>query len=232
VRICDPKRSLRGDASAVRVVLGIGRGDDQKIERQADQMSPDLDVPLLHDVEEPHLDALGEVGQLVQDEDAPVSPREQAVVDGELVGEVPALGDLDRIDLADQVGDRDVGRGELLPVPALSWQPHDRGAIAQFRDELAPGLADRLERVVVDLAARERGDGLVQQHHQRARQPALGLAALAEQDQVLAGEQRVLDLGKNGVVEADDPVEELLAALDLPDEVLPDLGLDGAWRVT
>ena len=132
------------DAPAVRVVLGIRRGDDEEVERQAHQVASDLDVSLLHDVEEPHLDALGEIRQLVQDEDAAVRPREQAVVDRQLVGEVPALGDLDRIHLADQVGDRDVGRGELLPVPALPGQPLDGGAVAQLGDERAPGLADGL----------------------------------------------------------------------------------------
>ena len=43
---------------------------------------------------------------------------------------------------------------------------------------------------------------------------------------------RVLDLGQHGLVEADDPGEHALAALELPDEVLADLGLDGTRRVT
>jgi hypothetical protein len=38
-------------------------------------------------------------------------------VDGELVGEnVPAAGGLDRVDIADEVRDRDVGGGELLDI--------------------------------------------------------------------------------------------------------------------
>ena len=158
------------DAPAVRVVLGVRRGDDQEVERQPHQVAADLDVALLHDVEEPHLDALGEVGQLVEDEDAAVRPREQPVVDRQLVGEVAPLGDLDRVHLADEVGDRDVGRGELLAVAALPRQPLDGRPVAQLRDERAPGLADRLERVVVDLAAGERRHGLVEERHERARE--------------------------------------------------------------
>ncbi len=62
----------RDDAAAVRVVLGVRGGHDEHVERQADPVAPDLDVPLLHDVEEAHLDALRQVGQLVDAEDAAV----------------------------------------------------------------------------------------------------------------------------------------------------------------
>ena len=67
------------------------------------------------------------VGELVQDEDAAVRSREHSVVDRQLVGEVSALGDLDRIHLADQVGDRDVGRGEFSPY-RRSLGSHSTGA--------------------------------------------------------------------------------------------------------
>ena len=120
----------RDDAAAVRVVLRVGGGDDQHVERQADAVAADLDVALFHDVEQADLDALGEVGQLVDAEDAAVVARDQAVVDRQLVREVAALGDLDRVDLADEVGDRDVGRGELLAVAALAVHPLDLGVVA------------------------------------------------------------------------------------------------------
>ena len=54
----------------------------------------------------------------------------EAVVDRQLVGEVAALGDLDRVDLADQVGDRRVGRGQLLAEAALAVHPLDRRVVA------------------------------------------------------------------------------------------------------
>ena len=104
----------RDDPAAVRVVLGVGRRDEHEVERQADLVAAHLDVALLEHVEQADLDALGEVGQLVDGEDAAVGARDEAVVERELVGEVAALGDLDRVDLADQVGDRRVGGGELL----------------------------------------------------------------------------------------------------------------------
>ena len=43
----------------------------------------------------------------------------------------------------------------------------------------------------------------------------------------MAGEQRPLDLGEDGLVEAEDAGEALLAGLQPGEEVVPDLGLDG-----
>src|SRR5262249_44856002 len=49
----------RDDAPAVGVVLGIRAGDDIHIDRQPHLVAADLHIALLHDVEEPDLDALG-----------------------------------------------------------------------------------------------------------------------------------------------------------------------------
>jgi hypothetical protein len=53
-------------------------------------------------------------GQLVDREDAPVRARDQAVVEGQLVAQVAALGTRIGSTSPDQVGDRDVRRGQLL----------------------------------------------------------------------------------------------------------------------
>ena len=94
---------------------------------QADLVAPHLHVALLEHVEQADLDALGQVGQLVDGEDAPVGARHQAVVQGELVGQVAALGHLDRVDLADQIGDRRVRGGELLAEAARRGAPTSIG---------------------------------------------------------------------------------------------------------
>ena len=70
-------------------------------------------------------------------EDAAVRAGHQPVVDGELVGEVAALGDLDRVDLADEVGDRRVGGGELLAVTTVAVHPLDRRVVAALGDQVA-----------------------------------------------------------------------------------------------
>ena len=80
----------RDDLAARGVVLGVGREGHQHVERQADRVALDLDVAFLQDVEEADLDLAGEIGQLVDGEDAAVGPRQQAVVHRQLVGELQA----------------------------------------------------------------------------------------------------------------------------------------------
>ena len=77
----------RDDLAARRVVLGVGGEDQQHVQRQAHRKPFDLDVAFLHDVEQPHLDLAGQVGELVDGEDAAVGARQQAEVDRELVGQ-------------------------------------------------------------------------------------------------------------------------------------------------
>ncbi len=156
---------------------------------------------------------------------------QEAVVDGELVGEVAALRHLDRIHLADEVGDRDVGGGELLAVAPVARDPRDRGPVSLLADALAARRADRGERLVADLAAGQRGHLLVEQPHQQAGHAGLGLAALAEEDDVLAAQHRVLDLGHDGLLVAHDAGEEALAAAQTGDQVVAQLLLDGAGHV-
>ena len=126
------------------------------VERQADLVAADLHVALLEHVEQADLDALGEVGQLVDGEDAAVGAGHQAVVQRELVGQVAALGDLDRVDLADEVGDRRVGGGQLLAEAVVAVHPVDRRVVALLGDEVAGVARHRVVRVVVDLASRRR----------------------------------------------------------------------------
>ena len=110
----------RDDFAARGVVLGIGGEDQQDIERQANRVALNLDVAFLHDVEQADLNFAGEIGQFVDGEDAAIGARQQAVVHGEFVAKVAAAaGGLDGIDVADDVGDGDVGRGQLFDVAML-----------------------------------------------------------------------------------------------------------------
>ena len=120
------------DPAAVGVVLGVGAGHDEHVERQPQHVAADLDVALLHHVEHRDLDPLGEVGQLVDRDDAAVAARDQPEVDGLRVAERAALGDLHRVDVADQVGDAGVRRGELLGVPLVAVPPRDRQVVAEL----------------------------------------------------------------------------------------------------
>ena len=133
----------------------------------------------------------------------------QAVVHGLRVAEGAALGHLDRVDVADQVADAGVRRGQLLAVavargaarrPGCRRRARRPAAARQARDGLRSGC-------VVDLAAGDDRRPLVEQADEGADQAGLALAALAEEDEVVAGEQRALELGQHGVLEADDARE-------------------------
>src|SRR5262249_3012684 len=93
------------------------------------------------------------------------------------------------------------------------------------------GLRDGSEGIVVGLAARQRWYLGVEKIHHEASDLGLGLAALAEEDDVLSGKERVLDLGENGVFVTDDAGEERRACLETRDQVVPELLLDRFARV-
>ena len=177
----------RDDLAARRVVLGVGREHQRHVQVQPHRVSFDLDVSFLHDVEESHLNLAREIRQLVDGEDAAIRPRQESEVHRQLVGqEMPPTRRLDRIDVADDVGNGDIGRRELFHEPELARQPRDRRTVAVLRNDLAAVLGDRIERIVVDLAAGDDGNLLVEQRDQLAEDPAFRLTTQTQQDEVVA----------------------------------------------
>src|SRR5262249_750776 len=121
---------------------------------------------------------------------------------------------------------------QLLSVTAIPRNPGDRGGIALRGRAQAARLADGRQRIVVDLAAGERRHLVVQEPHEKPRHAGLGLAALAEEDDVLAAQHRVLDLRHHALLVPDDTREERLSALEPGDQVVPHLLLDRPGRVS
>ena len=158
--------------------------------------------------------------------------RDQAEVDGELVGEVAALSHLDGVNLADEVGDGNVGGCELLRVPEVAGEPVDREVVALLGQPRSAIEANGCEGVVVDLAAAHDRRLLVEEGHQASDDAGLGLAALAQEDDVLAGEHGVFHLGDDRVLEAHDAGEERRALSHAGHEVLADLLTDGEHAVS
>ena len=144
------------------------------------------------------------------------------------VGQVAAFGNLDRVDLADQVGDGDVRCGQLLAVTAVARQPVDRRVVALRFDDGLCSRAQRRERVVVDLAACDNWNGVVEQAGKESGEAGLGLAALAQEADVLAGQDGVLDSRDDRVVVADDAGEERLLRGQTGEQVGAHLLLDRA----
>ena len=227
----EPVLERGDDPAAVGVVLGVGAGDDEHVERQPQHVAADLDVALLHHVEHRDLDPLGEVGQLVDRDDAAVAARDQAEVDGLGVAERAALGDLHRVDVADQVGDAGVGGGQLLGVPLVAVPPGDRQVVAELGGAALRRVGDRLVGVLAELGAVDHRRPLVEQPDQGAQQPGLALAALAEQHDVVAGDQRPLELRDDGVLEAVQAGPRVAALAQGGEQVVADLGAQGLLDV-
>src|SRR5213594_401516 len=99
---------------------------------------------------------------------------------------MPAARRLDRIDIADDVGNRYIRGRELFDEPDLARQPRDWRTVAALGNQLAAVLGDRIERIVVDLAAGDDGNLLIEQRDQLAQDPAFRLTAQTQQDEVVA----------------------------------------------
>src|SRR5712692_5722075 len=219
-----PILQRRDDLAPRGVVFGIGGEDQQDVERQADGITLNLNVALLHDVEQPHLDLTGQVRQLVDREYAAIGAGQQAVVHRELIGEVaPAAGRLDGVNVADDVGDGHVGRSQLLDEASVPGQPANGSRVAPLHNQIAAAAADGTERVVVDLATGDDGDFRIEQGHQAAENAAFGLPPQAEEDEIVPRQDSVDNLRDDGVLVAVDSREQRFPFVHLAQKVLPHL---------
>ena len=127
---------------------------------------------------------------------------DQAEVDRLRVAQRSPLGHLHRVHVADQVGHAGVGRRELLGVPLVAVPPGHRKLVSELGGP-SPGLGrDRLVGVVAEIGAGDDRRPLVEHPDHGAQQPGLALAALAEQDDVVPGDQRAFELRDDRGVEA------------------------------
>ena len=118
------------------------------------------------------------------------------------------------------------GVASFSPKRLRAVHPLDRRVVALFGHEVAGGLGDRPVGVVVDLAAGHDRRPLVEQLDQGADDAGLGLPPLAEEDHVVAGQKGVLQLGKDGVLVAEQPGHDRLAGGHAGHGVGPHLLLD------
>ncbi len=120
------------DFAARRVVLRIGAEYQRNVQLQADWVALNLHIAFLHDVEQGDLNFARQVRQFIDGEDAAIGAGQQAIVHGQLVGEIlPSACGLDRIEIADQVSHGNVGRRQLFHVAVLAFEPRDRRGIAR-----------------------------------------------------------------------------------------------------
>src|SRR5208283_675116 len=166
------------------------------------------------DVEQSHLDLSRKVRQFVDGKNAAIGAGQQAVMNRELAREfVPAARRLNRIDVADQVGDGDVRRGELFYVAMIGCEPGNGRRVFLFGNQFLAAAADGRVGVVVDLAAGDVRQFGIEQRGQGAQDAALRLPAQAEQDEVVAREDGVDDLRDDRVVVTDDAGKNRLVGM-------------------
>ena len=144
----------------------------------------------------------------------------------EFIGQIATLGHLDGVDLADEISDRSIGSGQLLPEAILTMHPVDGCIVAPFGDEIAGVLGNRVIGIVVDLGTGDDGHPFVEQSGERTDHAGLGLTAFAEEDDVMTGEQCVLELRQHGVLIAEHVGEQRFTGPNAGDGVGPQLLLD------
>ena len=109
----------------------------------------------------------------------------------------------------------------LNSIPVGAVPPRHRQVVAGLGGEPGTAGAAGRVRVVVDLAALDDRRPLVQQAGQRADQPRLALAALTQQDHVVPGDDRALEVRQHGLAESDDARERGLTGAQVLEQVMP-----------
>ena len=107
------------------------------------------------------------------------------------------------------------------------WTQWRGVASPSLLDQVAGRTGDRVVGIVPDLGSGHLRDPFVEQRGQGPDDPGLGLAPLAQEDDVVAGQEGVLQLGQDGVLEAEDPLHQGQAGGDPAGRVAPDLLVDG-----
>jgi hypothetical protein len=220
----------RDDLATRGVIFRIGREHQQNIQRQTHGVTLNLDVALLHDVEQSNLNFAGQIGQFIDGEDPAIGARKQAVMHGQLVRKIlAAAGCLDGIDIADHVGNGDVGRGQLFDVALVATEPRDGRFVSLGGNQIAAALANRVVRIIANLAAGYVRQALVEQGGEHPNDARLGLPAQPQQNEIVAGQNRVDNLRDHRVVVTHDAWKKLLAALEFTDEILAQLFFHAAF---
>ena len=147
---------------------------------------------------------------------------------GQLVGNIVAVaGGFDGVDIADHVGDGHIRSGELLHIAKVAVEPGDGRGAAIGGHQFAAAAADGTVRMVVNFASRDIRGYLIQQGGHQTNEAGFGLAAQAQQDEVVARQDGIDHLGHHGVFVAQDAGKQVFPALDFADQIIAEFVLDG-----
>src|SRR5208283_997943 len=205
----------RNNFSASGVVLRIGGKNQQNIKRQAQWVSFNLNIAFLHDVEQPNLNFPSQIGQLVHCKYSSVSARKQAVMNRQFVRKIATTSrSPDGVNVPDDIGNRNVWRGQFLHVPLIPGHPRDGSIVALDSHFLSTRTANRTQRVIVNLAPCNHWNFLVKKLDQSAKNPALRLPPQSEKNKIVAREQGIHDLRHYAVLIPENAGKERFVALN------------------
>src|SRR5690348_10415896 len=105
-------------------------------------------------------------------------------MDSEFAGQVmTAASGFDGIDIANQIGDRDIRRSQLLDITLVGSKPRQRRVVTLLGDDGPAALADGIVRIVVNLTTGYVGHLRIEQTGQRTQDATLGLSAKAQKNE-------------------------------------------------
>src|SRR5436305_14982945 len=99
---------------------------------------------------------------------------------------MPTLCGFDRVNVADDVRDGHVGRGEFFDEARVALDPLDVRHVAVKLKRLPTISGDWMKWIVVDFRARDDGDTFIQEVRQLTYDAALGLAAQSQENPLVA----------------------------------------------
>ena len=140
--------------------------------------------------------------------------------------DVPAARGLDGIEIADNVGDGDVRRRQLLDVTLIGIEPRDRCIVSGFVEKTFSVLGDRSERIVVDFTAGDDRQRWIEKSGERAQYSRFCLAAKSEQNEIVPAQKRVDDLRHHRLFVADHPIENGFTGSEASEEIRTKLVFD------
>src|SRR5579883_2332978 len=92
-----------------------------------------------------------------------------------------------RVNVADDVGDGDIGRGEFFDETRIAFNPSDGRVIACGFDYLTTKRADRMKRIIVDFRTGDDRNALVQKTCQLSYDAAFRLTAQTQKNEIMPG---------------------------------------------
>ena len=216
------RRNLRADAvfqrrddfSTSRVIFRVRRENEHHVERQTHRKTFNLHVAFLHYVEKSDLNLSRQIGKFVDRKNSAIRPRQKSVKNRQFIRQkMSAFRRFNRVNIAYNVGNRHVRRGEFFDKARIAFHPGDFSFVTFLRDNLFAVSRQRFERIIADFRTGDDRDFFVEKFGQLSDNSTFRLSACAEQNQIMLRQNRIDELRNYRFFVTDDALEKLLARL-------------------